>query len=53
MICGPSGAGKGTLIKKLLDKFTNYSLAVSHTTRNPRPGEINGVHYHFVTPEVE
>jgi guanylate kinase len=53
VICGPSGVGKGTLINRLLEKFSGkYALAVSHTTRQPRRGEINGVHYHFVTPDA-
>ncbi len=52
IICGPSGVGKGTLINKLLTDFPQrYALSVSHTSRAPRPGEINGVHYHFVDKE--
>eukprot|EP00164_Ancoracysta_twista_P008161 GFYU01011725.1.p1 GENE.GFYU01011725.1~~GFYU01011725.1.p1 ORF type:complete len:199 (-),score=48.90 GFYU01011725.1:115-711(-) len=48
VIAGPSGAGKGTIIGKLLEKFPDrFGLCVSHTTRAPRPGEEDGVHYHF------
>jgi guanylate kinase len=50
VICGPSGVGKGTLIDMLKQEFPNaFGFSVSHTTREPRPGEKNGVHYHFVT----
>ncbi|CAE6443416.1 unnamed protein product [Rhizoctonia solani] len=50
VLCGPSGAGKSTLIKKLQDEFPGqYNFSVSHTTRTPRPGEVNGKAYHFVT----
>jgi guanylate kinase len=52
IICGPSGVGKGTIITKLLQDFpTRYALSVSHTSRSPRPGETNGMHYHFVDRE--
>jgi guanylate kinase len=48
VICGPSGVGKGTLISKLMAEFRGrLGFSVSHTTRKPRPGEENGVHYHF------
>lgn len=48
VICGPSGVGKGTLITRLLEKYPNaFALSVSHTSRSPRPGEIDGFHYHF------
>lgn len=50
VIAGPSGVGKGTLINKLLEKFPEvFGFSVSHTTRGPRAGEENGVHYNFVT----
>lgn len=50
VICGPSGSGKSTLLKKLLTEHGKwFSLSVSHTTRKPRPGEVNGKDYHFVT----
>ncbi len=48
IISAPSGAGKTSLVKALLDSYTGVSLSVSHTTRAMRPGEENGVHYHFV-----
>lgn len=51
VISGPSGTGKGTLIKQLMDADPSLVFSVSATTRAPRPGEIDGVHYHFVTDE--
>lgn len=48
VISGPSGCGKGTLVKRLLEEVPNTVLSVSATTRAPRPGEVDGVHYHFV-----
>ena len=48
---GPSGAGKGTLVRAVLERVPAVSLSISATTRNPRPGEIDGVHYHFLTDE--
>ena len=51
MITGPSGVGKGTLIRGLLERVPNLELSVSATTRPARPGEREGVHYHFLTPE--
>ena len=51
VISGFSGAGKGTLMKELTKKYDNYALSVSATTRNPRPGEVNGREYFFVTNE--
>ncbi|MFC4654098.1 MULTISPECIES: guanylate kinase [Rheinheimera] len=47
IISAPSGAGKSTLINALLKKHADMQLSVSHTTRAPRPGESNGVQYHF------
>ena len=49
---GPSGSGKGTIMKSLLARREDTVLSVSMTTRDPRPGEIDGYHYHFVTREV-
>ncbi|KAK2822524.1 hypothetical protein Q5P01_022589 [Channa striata] len=50
---GPSGAGKSTLLKKLIKEYDSvFGFSVSHTTRNPRPGEENGKDYHYVTREV-
>ena len=48
---GCSGVGKGTIMKELLRRDPNIRLSVSNTTREPRDGEIDGVHYHFVTRE--
>ena len=50
VITGPSGVGKGTLIRLLLDRFARMALSVSATTRDPRPGEEDGVDYHFLSP---
>jgi guanylate kinase len=52
VISGPSGAGKGTILEGLLERFDEMSLVTSWTTREPRENEIDGVHYHFVTKEV-
>ncbi|MBQ7134260.1 MAG: guanylate kinase [Ruminococcus sp.] len=46
---GASGVGKGTIMKELLKSDSNFRLSVSATTRLPRPGETDGVEYHFVT----
>lgn len=51
VVSGFSGAGKGTLMKSLIQKYDNYALSVSATTRNPRPGEEEGVSYFFKTKE--
>jgi guanylate kinase len=48
VITGPSGVGKGTLIRTLLDRVPGLELSVSATTRKPRPGERQGVDYHFL-----
>jgi guanylate kinase len=50
VITGPSGVGKGTLIRGLLERVPELELSVSATTRAPRPGEHDGVDYHFLTP---
>lgn len=52
VVSGFSGAGKGTLMKRLLAEYDNYALSVSMTTRRPREGEINGVSYFFVDREA-
>lgn len=49
VLSGFSGAGKGTIVKRLLEKYDNYALSISATTRAPRPGEEEGVHYFFKT----
>ncbi|KYO66745.1 guanylate kinase [Thermovenabulum gondwanense] len=51
VLSGPSGAGKGTVCSKLLEKNTNIALSISYTTRSPRPGEKNGVNYFFTDKE--
>lgn len=51
VITGPSGVGKGTLIRQLLDRVEGLELSVSATTRTPRAGERNGSDYHFLTDE--
>lgn len=51
VVSGFSGAGKGTLMKGLLQKYDNYALSISVTTRNPREGERDGVEYFFKTVE--
>jgi guanylate kinase len=51
VITGPSGVGKGTLIRGLMERLPRLELSVSATTRAPRPGERDGVDYHFLTRE--
>lgn len=51
ILSAPSGAGKSSLAKALVESMPGLTVSVSHTTRAPRPGELDGVHYHFVTPE--
>lgn len=48
IISGPSGVGKSTVLKKLLEDRDDLYFSISATTRMPRPGEYNGVHYHFI-----
>ena len=48
IISGPSGVGKSTVLKSLLERRKNVYFSVSATTRDPRPGEEDGVHYHFL-----
>eukprot|EP00892_Ulva_mutabilis_P002089 jgi/Ulvmu1/11881/UM081_0039.1 len=53
VVIGPSGVGKGTLIGRLMEQHRDrFGFTVSHTTRAPREGEEDGVHYHFVTREA-
>jgi guanylate kinase len=49
IVCAPSGAGKTSLVGELLKADSGIRLSVSHTTRAPRPGEVDGREYHFVT----
>jgi len=51
IVSAPSGAGKTSLLSRLVPEDDSLSLSVSHTTRAPREGETDGVHYHFVSPE--
>lgn len=51
VVSGFSGAGKGTIMKALTAKYDQYALSISATTRNPRPGEVNGREYFFVSNE--
>jgi guanylate kinase len=51
VITGPSGVGKGTLIRSLRERMPELQLSVSATTRRPRTGETQGVDYHFMSPE--
>ena len=51
VITGPSGVGKGTLIKRLRERFPSLELSISATTRQPRQGEVDGRDYHFLSRE--
>jgi guanylate kinase len=51
VVTGPSGVGKGTLIRRLLERRPDYRLSVSATTRPPRPGEVDGRDYHFLSEQ--
>lgn len=51
MLSGPSGAGKSSLIAKIIDEIGPTYFSISTTTRSMRAGEVNGVHYHFVSQE--
>lgn len=51
VIAGPAGSGKSTLCERLVRERPEFSRVVTSTTRQPRPGEVNGVHYHFFPPE--
>ena len=51
IISGPSGVGKSTVLSALLEKRDNVYFSVSATTRDPRPGELDGIHYHFMDVE--
>ena len=51
VVSGPAGAGKTEIVKRLIETHPDVKLSVSCTTRAPRPGEVNGVNYHFVTEE--
>lgn len=51
VVAAPSGAGKTTLVHALVERMNGIALTVSHTTRRPRDGEVDGMHYHFVSRE--
>ena len=51
VVTGPIGAGKGTVLKKVMAATDHLYFSISATTRAPRPGEVHGVHYHFITRE--
>ena len=51
IICGPSGVGKGTVVSRLMEADPTLYFSISATTRAPRAGEADGVHYHFLTRE--
>ena len=49
ILSSPSGAGKTTITKKIQQKYNSFKISVSHTTREPRPNEVDGVDYHFIS----
>jgi guanylate kinase len=49
VIAGPTAVGKGTVVRHILENFDNVHLSVSATTRDPRPGEVDGVDYYFLS----
>ena len=51
VLSGPSGVGKSTVVRRLREQVPDLHFSVSATTRDRRPGEVDGVDYHFVTPE--
>ena len=51
VVSAASGTGKTSLVKALLERVTNLHVSVSHTTRGQRPGELDGVHYHFTSKD--
>ena len=51
VVSAPAGTGKNTLVNRLLEEFPHIAESVSFTTRSPRPGEIDGKHYHFISQE--
>ncbi len=51
IVSAPSGAGKTSLLQALMTRVSNLEMSISHTTRAPRPGEKDGVDYHYVTPQ--
>ena len=51
VISGPAGSGKGTVVKEIMNNSDEFAYSVSATTRDPRPGEVDGINYFFVTRE--
>lgn len=51
VLAGPAGSGKTTLCERMVAEVPGFTRVVTSTTRDPRPGEVNGVHYHFFTAE--
>ena len=51
VLSSPSGAGKTTITKKISQKYPNIKISISHTTRKPRPNEIDGVDYNFISKD--
>ena len=51
VLAGPAGVGKGTIVREILASEPDFTLSISATTRDPRPGEVDGVDYHFVSRE--
>ena len=51
ILSGPSGSGKSSIYKKAFEEISGFAFSVSCTTRQPRPGEVNGVDYHFISKE--
>ncbi len=51
VVSGPAGSGKGTVLRELLSMSDEFALSVSATTRSPRPGEVDGVNYFYITRE--
>ncbi|EIQ00793.1 guanylate kinase [Opitutaceae bacterium TAV1] len=51
VLAGPAGSGKTTLCDRMVAEIPGFERVVTTTTREPRPGEIDGVHYHFLSPE--
>lgn len=52
IVAAPSGAGKTTLVKAVVDSLPKVTVSISHTTRTKRPNEVDGVNYHFVTSQT-
>lgn len=52
VISGPSGVGKGTIVRMLMERRNDLALSISYTTRQPRSGECDGVEYYFVTKDA-